>query len=298
MLMNALKAECKTLIGLNMIPMVFGEPGLGKTTIIRQIADELNLELRDIRLTQYSGIDLGGFPYVKNGIGEYAYFPKIFPFEETPCQEGKDGFLILLDELTLADNDVLKIALRILCERELGEHKIHPNCRFVAAGNKKRPGFIGRHLPHAIINRMIVLDVDYDIEDYITFCKRDPTYNPILLQALETENDLLFGFKENDEAFVSNRSLSALSKYLNNVDPPNLEVMEGIIGDKRFCKKILEKTVSEQLNFDELSEKFKKIYGKDVSYVNLSEFCKKCKIELTDFLLKKIVEKVEARPHA
>src|SRR5690606_22923010 len=44
-------------------PMIQSAPGIGKSAIMREIAEELNLDLVDIRLATKSVLDLAGVPY-------------------------------------------------------------------------------------------------------------------------------------------------------------------------------------------------------------------------------------------
>jgi len=42
----------------NLVTMISGSPGIGKSAIVQQIADQYNLELIDVRLSQCDPTDL------------------------------------------------------------------------------------------------------------------------------------------------------------------------------------------------------------------------------------------------
>ena len=72
---------------------IWGPPGIGKASIIDQLARSLNLSLRDIRALLLDPVDLQGLPYVAEGRSKWA-IPKFLP---------ADGAGILfLDELNAA----------------------------------------------------------------------------------------------------------------------------------------------------------------------------------------------------
>ena len=77
-------------------PMLWSSPGCGKSSLYKQIANEYNLELIDIRLTSIDPTDLNGFGTIQNGIAKYIPFDT-FPLESTPLPKGKDGWLIVLN---------------------------------------------------------------------------------------------------------------------------------------------------------------------------------------------------------
>ena len=57
---NAVKAIelIPTILKAKLMPMLHGSPAIGKSAIVKQIAEEFNLKLIDIRLSQYEPQDL------------------------------------------------------------------------------------------------------------------------------------------------------------------------------------------------------------------------------------------------
>ena len=55
------KELIKGLRSLKISFMLWGATGVGKSECVRQLADELDAELRDIRLCQKQPTDIGGF---------------------------------------------------------------------------------------------------------------------------------------------------------------------------------------------------------------------------------------------
>ena len=79
--------------------MVWGAPGIGKSSIIRSIADELGIGFIDIRLSQREPVDIRGLPVPENDSVRWlvsADWPR------DPDSRG----IILFDELTAADRSL------------------------------------------------------------------------------------------------------------------------------------------------------------------------------------------------
>ena len=89
-----------------LVPMISGSPGSAKSSIIKQIAQEFNLELIDERLAQSDPTDYKGFPTTyadANGVKRAGYLPMdTFPLAGDPLPKGKTGWLLFLDEFNSA----------------------------------------------------------------------------------------------------------------------------------------------------------------------------------------------------
>ena len=92
------------VLQVNLVPFITGSPGIGKSSIIKSIADEFNLELIDFRLTTAEPVDLQGMPnFTQDGKAYYAPFD-VFPLETDPLPKGKDGWILFCHH---ADTEVL-----------------------------------------------------------------------------------------------------------------------------------------------------------------------------------------------
>lgn len=69
------------------IPYLSGPPGIGKSDIVAQVAEDFGLLLLDIRLSQMLPEDLTGLPSLNPTTGKAAYNPfDTFPMEGDPIQ--------------------------------------------------------------------------------------------------------------------------------------------------------------------------------------------------------------------
>ena len=178
-------------------PMVTSSPGLGKSSIAKQIAAERRLKLIDIRLSQCDPVDLNGMVTHDDKRGKYLPMD-IFPLEDDPIPVGYNGWLILLDEFNSAPLTVQQAAYQLVLDKEVGQHKLHKKVGIICAGNLATDKAIVNRMSTAMQSRMIHLeltvnhkdwivwaaenDIDYRVAAYINFRpyhlhKFDPNHN-------------------------------------------------------------------------------------------------------------------------
>lgn len=83
--------------------MIWGAPGIGKSSIVAQIAQEHDIEFVDVRLSQLAPTDLRGLPVAEDGISKW------YPSEFLP-RTGKG--ILFLDELNMAPPAMQGVAQR------------------------------------------------------------------------------------------------------------------------------------------------------------------------------------------
>lgn len=96
---------------VGLVPMLRGSPGMGKSSIVHQIAKEYNLLVIDLRLSQCDPTDLMGFPQIKGNKAGYVPM-ETFPIEgdalpvNPETGEQYAGWLLFLDEFNGATTAV------------------------------------------------------------------------------------------------------------------------------------------------------------------------------------------------
>jgi MoxR-like ATPase len=112
-----LKNYLATLIDrdLKLSVMLWGPPGIGKSSIVAQLAAERGLELVDLRLGQLSPTDLRGLPVAKDGTAVW-YPPEFLP------RKGRG--ILFLDELNMAPPTLQGIAQQLILDRRVGSYSV------------------------------------------------------------------------------------------------------------------------------------------------------------------------------
>jgi hypothetical protein len=107
---------------------LWGDRGIGKSTLVSDIGKELNMPVVDLRLATQEVADLIGIPYKENGRTIWAA-PEWFPDESQP------NGILFLDEMNRAQRDVRQAAFQLVLDRKLHTHVLPSGWRIVAAGN-------------------------------------------------------------------------------------------------------------------------------------------------------------------
>lgn len=142
-------------------PYMTSSPGVGKSSIVHQIAEYGNLEIIDLRLSQCTPEDLQGFPMRDGDKASFKPFD-IFPIEGDELPEGKDGWMIFLDELSSANKQVQAAAYKLILDRMTGSHKLHENVIIMAAGNLVTDKAVVNKMSTALASRVIHYQLECD----------------------------------------------------------------------------------------------------------------------------------------
>lgn len=152
-------------IKAKLVPMIEGSPGIGKSQIVHQIAQEYGLKVIDLRLSQCDPCDLLGFPNVQGN--RAGYLPMdTFPIEGDAIPEGYNGWLLFLDEFNSAPPAVQAAGYKLVLDRMVGNHKLHKNVAIVCAGNKETDNAIVQPMSTAMQSRLVHLELVVDPKEW------------------------------------------------------------------------------------------------------------------------------------
>ena len=187
--------------------MIWGAPGIGKSSIVAQTAEEHKMEVIDLRLSQLAPTDLRGLPVADNGVSRW------FPPEFLP-REGRG--ILFLDELNLAPPAMQGMAQQLILDRRVGSYCV-PDGWFVwAAGNRKEDRAAVFDMPAPLANRFIHLTVEAHFESFKTYALAHAIHEH-LLAFLSFRPGLLHKLDPQQPAWPSPRSWM-MANHLYKVD--------------------------------------------------------------------------------
>ncbi|MBL8306738.1 MAG: AAA family ATPase [Rubrivivax sp.] len=142
--------------------MLWGTRGVGKSSIVRQVAAHFGVPLVDLRLTTIEPVDLRGAIFADERQARTVWFPPEF----LPTPEQPAGILFL-DELTAADQRLQISAYSLILDRRVGNYRLPEGWQIVAAGNASFHGAVSHDMGTALADRMFHFHVQATIEAFL-----------------------------------------------------------------------------------------------------------------------------------
>ncbi|MEM4973244.1 MAG: hypothetical protein QXR87_06010, partial [Candidatus Hadarchaeales archaeon] len=246
--------------------LLLGGPGIGKSTCVREFAEEtareLGKEFIDYDDTQADKVladperyfvfhnlplvgcepsDLTGHPRI---VGESVrYLPLAWAKVMSRC----DGCLFLDDFLDTQRMDVMSAAYRIFLERRIGYVYLSPGVQVVAASNTPEYSTLSQMMPLPLANRCIIINVSPPTpEEWASWMdSKYKEWDRRVFTFLKRFEDSEYIFSppkgaETLEEYPTPRSWSKLALLLPK--KIEMEAMEGIVGEemaqkfKAFCE--------------------------------------------------------------
>ena len=210
--------------------MVWGAPGLGKSTIIRKVAEEFGIGFIDVRLAQREPVDVRGLPV---------------PDRERKCvdwlvsgewpREGKG--ILLFDELTAADRSLQVAAYELILDRRLGDlYKVPDGWYICAAGNRTEDRAVATTMSSALANRFLHVELESDADDWLKWAVANDVY-PSVTGFIRFRPGMLFK-QENENlerGWPTPRSwerVSTMMKILPDDEYLRRHAVYGLVGDR------------------------------------------------------------------
>ncbi|WP_097948519.1 AAA family ATPase [Streptomyces sp. ms115] len=142
--------------------LLWGEPGIGKTAALTQLAASLDLPLTTVIASVHEPSDFSGLPIVGDDPAEQGV-PMAPPDWAVRLVRAGKG-LLFLDELSTAPPAVQAALLRLVLERRIGALQLPPGVRIVAAANPRSSAADGWELSPPLANRFVHLQLTHDHE--------------------------------------------------------------------------------------------------------------------------------------
>ncbi len=142
--------------------LLWGEPGIGKTAALTQLAESLDLPLTTVIASVHEPSDFSGLPVVGDDPAEQGV-PLAPPDWAVRLVRAGRG-LLFLDELSTAPPAVQAALLRLVLERRIGALRLPPGVRIVAAANPRSSAADGWELSPPLANRFVHLQWHHDHE--------------------------------------------------------------------------------------------------------------------------------------
>jgi MoxR-like ATPase len=195
---SQLKAYLDNLVtkNLQISTMIWGPPGIGKSSIVGQLTREHEIDFVDVRLSQLAPTDLRGLPVAEDGISKW------FPPEFLP-RDGKG--ILFLDELNMAPPAMQGVAQQLILDRRVGSYNVPEGWFIWAAGNRKEDRAAVFDMPAPLANRFLHLEVEVDFDSFKAYALEKGLHEQIIA-FLSFRSTLLHKIDPQQPAFPTPRS--------------------------------------------------------------------------------------------
>jgi hypothetical protein len=192
---------------------VWGPPGIGKSEIIAQFAREMAMPLVSLLGTQLAPEDIMGVPQIHEG--KTRFCPPGMIAQDEP-------YILFLDDVNGAGQDVQKAFYSLIHERRVGEYTMPEGSIVIGAGNRAQDAAIVRQMSSALLNRMLHVHLRVHVPDWLEWAY-SAGIHPWVLEYVQIRPDHLAVLPpKTEEPFSTPRSWHMLSDALHAFDEQEL----------------------------------------------------------------------------
>ena len=245
---------------------LWGACGIGKSSIVKDVAKELGISMIDVRISQLEPSDLRGLPKVDNGETKWLS-PNWLP------KTGKG--ILFFDELNLAVPSIQASCYQLILDRRLGDYILPDGWVIVSAGNRFEDKASIFEMPSPLANRFI--HVELSVPSVEAWCDEWAFENKTdsrIIAFLNWKNSRLFTFdnKNKDKAFATPRTWSFTSTLIKGVEyDTNKELLNTLIasavGEGVATEMCAFMKLQRKVNAEDILEHPKKV--KDIKEIDL-----------------------------
>jgi len=243
---NEAKRSIRKCLKIQRPVFLWGPPGIGKSDIVKQLGEESNRQVRDIRLSLWEPTDIKGIPYFNPVLNTMTWAPP----SELPS-DPNDNSILFLDELNSAAPATQAAAYQLILNRRVGTYVLPKNVSIVAAGNREGDKGVTYRMPAPLANRFLHLELRVDFEDWNQWATENRIHEHVVGYLNFAKQDLYdFDPRSSSRAFATPRSWSFVSDLLDDDDLNDsalTDLISGAVGEGLAVKFMAHRKVAKQM---------------------------------------------------
>lgn len=209
---------------LNVAPIrpvyIWGAPGIGKSAIVEQFAENVGLPCVSLLGSQLAPEDIIGIPQVKDGTSEFLP-PKMIA--------RKEPYVLFLDELNACTQEVQKAFYSLIYEKRIGEYHLPEGSIIIGAGNRAQDGAIVKTMSSALINRMFHVQLKVNPQQWLNWAYGNGVHPWVTDYISQRPNHLFSEPPKTEEPYSTPRSWHMFSDILKEYGAGEKEVPEDVL---------------------------------------------------------------------
>ena len=226
---------------------LMGPPGIGKTAIMEQVAEELQVGLVSYSMTHHTRQSALGLPFIETknyggkeySVSEYTMSEIIASvydmIEETGLQEG----ILFLDEINCVSETLAPAMLQFLQYKIFGRHRVPDGWLVVTAGNPPEYNNSVREFDIVTWDRLKRVDVEPDFDVWKEYAYKKGIHAAVLTY-LEIRKGDFYRIETtvDGKSFVTARGWSDLSDMIKLYEHHGIKVDEALVGQYLQNRKV------------------------------------------------------------
>lgn len=247
---------------------LLGAPGIGKTAVMEQIAQELGIALVSYSMTHHTRQSALGLPFIMHkeyegkayDVTEYTMSEIIASIYDVMTESGIKEGILFLDEINCVSETLAPSMLQFLQYKVFGRHQVPDGWVIVTAGNPPEYNKSVREFDVVTMDRLKILEVEADYTIWKEYA-RDRGVHTAILNYLDMKKDDFYQVETTVRGrnYITARGWEDLSKMLV------LYEEEGIAVEESFVRQYIrnDRVVKEFTAYYDLYQKYKNDYKVD-----------------------------------
>lgn len=244
---------------------LLGAPGIGKTAIMEQIAQEMGIALVSYSMTHHTRQSALGLPFITKktyegkeySVSEYTMSEIIASVYDVMEESGIREGILFLDEINCVSETLSPSMLQFLQYKVFGRHRVPEGWVIVTAGNPPEYNKSVREFDVVTMDRLKVLEVEPEYRIWKEYAVEKGIHNAIINYLdLKKEHFYCMEMTVKGRSYVTARGWEDLSEILFLYEDEALAVDETLIG--QYLRN--ERVVREFGAYYDLYNKYKKDY--------------------------------------
>ena len=227
--MNSVIETLKECIQKNirLVPLIEGQPGVGKSSVIYQAAKALGLPVIEFRPANHGIEDLIGLPTFNEDKTKASYaIPDWLPNEE---RDGEKGILFI-DEFMQANPAMQSALSQLIYDKRVHDYFLPKGWTIVAATNSSKHRAATHKMPTHIADRTVKVEAEFGLDAWLDWAYAT-NLDPAIIAFAKWRPAVLDSFDPKLETNCTPRSLAACSEYMTMPDTIRNPLIQGTIGD-------------------------------------------------------------------
>lgn len=244
---------------------LLGAPGVGKTAIMEQIAQELGIALVSYSMTHHTRQSALGLPFIEKKeyegreyqVSEYTMSEIIASIYDVMRESGIKEGILFLDEINCVSETLAPSMLQFLQYKVFGRHRVPEGWIIVTAGNPPEYNKSVREFDVVTMDRLKVLEVEADYGVWKEYAKKQGIH-AVITSYLDLKKEHFYRIETTvkGRSYVTARGWEDLSQILELYEESGLPVDETLAG--QYLRN--ERIVKEFTAYYDLYNKYKRNY--------------------------------------